>query len=169
MKKLFGSLIIALSAIAAPLLVAAENATATFNVMRIDRADGVTERLRLHPDLVVKFADNAIFLIHPEITVEYPIDDLSSFTYENAVNPGLYDGTHESASISEVESDVKTITVTADEISVAGADPILLYDLRGVMKARGESDGTTATLSTSGLPAGIYIVRCGTLTLKLSL
>lgn len=169
MKKHFGSLILALSAIAAPLPVAADDAVSTFNVVRIDRADGVIERLRLDPELVIKFAGNAIFLVHPEITVEYPVDDLSSFTYESVAAPGLYDGTHESASLTEVEAPAKTVTITPDEISVAGPDAILLYDLRGIMQARGESDGSVATLSTAGVPAGIYIVRCGALTLKISL
>lgn len=160
MKRLFGSIIAAL------LLLGFNTAgAATFNTIIIDRADGVSEHLQLDPSVVVKFTPKALFFVHPKVTVEYAIDEVTNVRYGNVSMTGIYDGDHQSA-IDDVAAPEPDINITADEIRIGGTEPIVVYDLRGVEQARAKSDGTAATLRTSTLPSGVYVVRAGKTTLK---
>lgn len=162
MKRFFTCAVVAL-ALQAAVPALAEN----LNALRIERADGAIEHIRLHSSLVVKYSANTIVLSHPEITVEYPVDDLTTFSFANYSGNKVYDGVQNS--IDEIEAPESRLTVTPEAITVSGKDAIVLYDLRGIEKARVKSDGTAATLSTTGIPAGVYILRAGDLTLKISL
>lgn len=162
MKKLIKCAIVVMA------MQAAATASADgFNALRIDRADGAVEHIKLHSSLTVKYAANAIILSHPEITVEYPIDALTTFSFTNYSGNNTYDGNQ--LSINEVETSESNICITPEAITVGGKDAIVLYNLRGIEQARAKSDGNAATLPTAGIPAGIYILRAGDLTLKISL
>lgn len=160
MKRFFGVIITALLLLCFN-TVRAEN----FNVIVIERTDGVTEHLQFNPDIVVKFTPEALLFVHPKITVEYAVDEVANVTYGNVADPGLYDGDHQSA-ITTVAAPGQAVNISAEEISVGGTEPIVVYDLRGIEQARAKSDGTAATLRTSSLPSGVYVVRAGKLTFK---
>ncbi len=160
MKRLIGCMVCALA-------IFNSSAADLYNVLVIDRTDGVREHVQLDNAMVVKFLPEMIRISHPEVTVDYDRGEVARFSYSTADNPKAYDGDHQS-SIDEVSAPDRSITVAAGYVTVGGTDPIVIYDMRGVEVLRAESDGTAATLHTASLPKGVYIVKSGSLTLKLT-
>ncbi|MCM1309633.1 MAG: T9SS type A sorting domain-containing protein [Bacteroides sp.] len=152
--------------LAAPIALAASAASPQFNVLSIERTDGVIEHLQLDPAMKVKFAPEAIFIFHPQVTVEYALDEIADFKYENIDGTGLYDGDHKSA-IDELVADVSHISISAEDITVNGSDDLVVYDLKGVEQTRAVSNGTRASVAVSQLPKGVYILRAGNTVLKI--
>lgn len=168
MKKTLAKLALAaMTCLAAATAFAATSAS--FNVLCIERTDGVQERLLLDADLKVSLsAEGNIVMDHPKITVIYNRDEVSHFTFDQETNPKLYVGDHES-SITTPEAPERTIRITAEGITASGPGAIVLYDLKGVEIDRAESNGSSATLRTSGQAHGVYIVHTGSTTLKIRL
>lgn len=168
MKKILVRALCALALLAcSPAAKADDDADQTLNVLHISRADGESEYLMLDPDLIIRFLPDAILLVHPEVTVEYPLDDLSKFIYEYMENPVVYDGTHESARDALQQLGLQTgVVITRSEITVSGVDSLSLYDLQGREQVRATGTDGCVTIQTASLPAGVYILRAGDLTLK---
>lgn len=161
MKNLLRSIALALLT-----SVAITTAAATpFDALCIERTDGVMEYLKLDPDMKVKFLPEMIQIVHPQITVEYKLDEVADFKFGNNDAVKLYEGTHK-AGLDEIISD-KEIGISAEEITVSGSDDVAVYDLRGVEQARATSDGTHSSLRISSLPKGVYILRTGNTVLKI--
>lgn len=139
------------------------NAGNNLNIVNIIGIDGSREQLALHEKLDFKIsADGALLLVHPDITVEYPLSELSHLEFANVANPALYKGDHE-AGIDAPEAPAHRITITPESISGADNEPIAAYDLQGrrIAAAKG-------SLSLSNLPAGgVYIVRIGSTSMKI--
>lgn len=133
------------------------------NIINIIDNDGSCEQLALHEKLDMQLsADGALLLVHPEITVEYPLSELSHMEFANADDPGLYNGDHQAA-IDAPEAPARRITITPDFISGADNETIAAFDLQGrrVASAKG-------SLRLADLPAGgVYIVRIGSTSLKI--
>ena len=144
----------------------------TFNVMNINRTDGETERLQIDAKLDISLSEEGtLLLVHPEITIEYLISEVETITFDrNDDFSDIYDGDHQSG-ISAPTSleDGSTISVTAEAIKVGGNIDIQLYDLKGVMIATCKPENGVATLSTTSLPKGIYIVKAGNSILKIKI
>ena len=160
MKRFFGVIITTLL-----LLCCNIAGAANFNVIVIERTDGVREHLQFDPAIVVKFTPETLLFVHPQIKVEYTLDEVANISYDKVASPGLYDGDHQSA-IEAVAAPGQAVSISADEIKVGGTEPIVVYDMHGVEQARAASDGTAATLRASLLPAGVYVVRAGKVTFK---
>lgn len=156
MKKL-----ILLTALVLGLTATAAN---KFNIVNINRADGVKEQLLLHETLTMKMSGrNTLLLIHPDITVEYEIPEIQSINFGYNADAPLYNGDHE-AGIAEVNAD-RQIEITPEAIKGADNEPIDAYDLNGRKIA-----SATGTLDMHLLPASaIYIVRIGSTSLKIKL
>jgi len=169
LKRFLAKMVLAVAVAASAATLSAATKDTPFNILCIDRADGVQERLMLDPALKITMsARGDILLIHPKITVEYTADEVSHFTFTTETEPQLYVGDHES-SISGPEAPDRTILITGGYVKVSGTDDVTLHDVRGIEIARALTDGTSATLKTDGLPAGIYILRAGSTTLKIRL
>ncbi len=170
MRKIWAKIILtAIAAVGALCTHAASPATSSsFNVLCINRADGVTERLLLHTAMGVTVnADGAIMLVHPELTVELPAADVANFTFEdNGDITDTYDGDHKSG-ISAPEAPAESVAVSPDGIT--SPDDISVYDLKGVRVACVKAEGGSAKLLAGSLPSGVYIVKSGSTTLKIKL
>lgn len=139
------------------------NAGSNLNIINIVGTDGSREQLALHEKLDFKISANgALLLVHPEVTVEYPLSELSHLEFANTANPGLYTGNHE-AGIDAPQAPDHRITITPDAISCADGEVLEAFDLKGrrIASAKGE-------LALKNLPAGgVYIVRIGSTSLKI--
>lgn len=139
------------------------NAGDNLNIINIIGTDGSREQLALHEKLDFKISsEGALLLMHPEITVEYPLSELSRLEFANVANPALYKGDHE-AGIDAPQAPDHRITITPESISGADNEPIEAFDLKGrrIAAAKG-------SLSLNRLPAGgVYIIRIGSTSLKI--
>lgn len=157
-----------------PVLVAVVAATSayaanpTVNVLNINRTDGEVERLMLHQKLNVTLSSEGnIRLEHPEICVEIPAEQVRDFTFEqNDKMTGVYDGNHE-ASIEVIEADGSPLLLSPREIS--SSKGIEVYNLKGNCVVRQSPVEGRAVVDISGMPKGVYIVKSGSVTLKVSL
>lgn len=144
----------------------------TFNIMNINRTDGETERLLIDSKLDISLSETGtLLLVHPEITIEYEIAEVETITFDRDNEfTGLYEGDHQSGIETPVLPENETvISFSPDEIRVTGGQDILLYDLKGVKVAARKAEGGIASLPTSSLPKGVYIVKAGKSTLKIKL
>lgn len=160
MKRLIGCLL-------CTLVIFSIFADDRYNVLVIDRTDGVREHVRLDNSMVVKFLPGMIRISHPEVTVDYGTGEVAQFSYSTVDNPKTYDGDHKS-SLEEISAADRLISITADYVTIGGDEPVVVYDMRGMEVLRAESDGFAATLRTASLPKGVYVVKSGNLTLKLT-
>lgn len=134
-----------------------------FNIVNIELADGGKEQLLLHENLKMKLnGSGSLLLIHPEITVEYAIPEVSSINFGYSADAPLYDGDHEFAGLDE-GSAPRRIEITPEAIKGYDNEPIEVYDL----------DGRKVAVATGSLNLGqlvdgaIYIVRIGSTSLKI--
>ncbi len=159
MKKLLLGACLALASVAG---TAYAQTTSGTNALIINRADGVKEYLALNPKFSIETLDNTFRLVHPDVTVEFALGDVEKFTFGHhsfAANVA-YEGDNDiQSSIDDVRE--REISITAGAISASTI--IVVFDLNGREVARGLS------VKTSSLPAGIYIVKVGSTTLKLKL
>ncbi|MDE7336370.1 MAG: hypothetical protein K2N10_08725 [Muribaculaceae bacterium] len=139
------------------------NAADNLNIVNIIGTDGSREQLALHEKLDMKISpEGALLLIHPEVTVEYPLGELNRLEFAHVANPGLYKGDHEAGIDAPQEPDNR-ITITPDAINCADSEAIAAFDIQGrkVAEAKG-------SLSLNRLPkGGVYIVRIGSTSLKI--
>lgn len=167
LTKLFAALIIGATC------VCGQAATpTTFNVVNINRVDGETERLLIDAKLDISLSDEGtLLLVHPEITVEYQIEEVETITFDRDDSfSGLYEGDHQSGiNAPEIAEGETIISVSHEEIRVSGGKDIELYDLKGVKVATRKAEGGITVLPTTTLPEGIYIVKAGNSTLKIKL
>lgn len=159
MKKLLLVVAMAAAAIAGSVASAAEK----YNVVRIDRVDGVREHLLLDENLDIRIGEQgSLLLVHPEITVEYEISEIGSMSVAYVDDAALYDGDHESG-ISTPEAPERLIRITEEAIAAGADDVITAYDLKGRKVASAKE-----RLDLTRLPAGaVYIVRIGSTSLKI--
>jgi len=158
MKKLLLVVLLILVSVAG---IAYAQSSSGANALIINRADGVKEYLALNQKFRIETSDNTLRLVHPDVTVEFALGDVEKFTFGNhgfAAN-AVYEGDHNMSSIDDVRE--REISITSDAISASVT--IVVFDLNGREVARGLS------VKTAALPAGIYIVKIGSTTLKLKL
>lgn len=168
MKKLLATFAIAAAA-AIPAPTSAAELPTLFNVLCINRTDGVTDHLKLDAEMTITMtSEGVIRMVHPKITVEYPSDQVSHFAFADTENPDLYDGDHE-ASISTPALPDREILISGNEIRVSGNDGLTLYDLRGVEITRVEAADGSASIAIGGIPAGVYILRIGSTAVKIKI
>jgi hypothetical protein len=144
----------------------------SFNIMYIHRGDGVSERLLIDEKLEFQLSDEGTLrLVHPQITLEFEIDELSHFSFDyDKTMTDVYDGDHQ-ASISSpnmAENDI-TISITSELIQVNGAKEIAIYDIKGIKVASCAANNGIASIPTSTLPKGVHIIKAGNSTIKVKL
>lgn len=160
LKRLIAMLVIALCG------VCAHAATPAFNVLCINRTDGATEHLLLHKEMRLSLsAEGNLRITHPAVTVEIPCNEVATFTViEDSSITDVYDGSHSGIAETELAPKV-SITSTA----ITASESITLYDLRGAKVASAAAVNGPATLPISSLAKGVYIVKAGQTTLKVTL
>lgn len=163
----------------ASLLAGAATAGArTINTLVINRTDGKTDKIAMHKNLDISLNDkDEILMVHPEVTVAYPREQVKSFTVgfqafaagtyyigENQVNNDPEDA------IVAPEADGVSIMIDRTVISVSGVETgVRLIDLQGKTVASREAADGHVEIPIAELPAGVYVLIADKTTLKIKI
>lgn len=116
------------------------------NTLNIHQKDGAVVLYAFSEKPVVTYTDEGIHLVTTKVEIDYPMANLEKWTFEEGDAP----------------VSVETITTSGT------ADDIRIYTTSGVLvKTISQSEGT-ASFSTADLPAGIYIIKNGKTTYKIT-
>lgn len=145
------------------------------NTVIINRTDGVKDRIAMNANLSISKADNGdLLMVHPNITVSYPTDLIQSVTvgYYSFPSGKYYYGDHELIpdAIEAPEVDGLSVSVSENSVSIGGLKTdVSLIDLQGKVLMTVKPHNGEAEISTSQLPAGVYIIAANRTTLKIKL
>ena len=116
----------------------------------------------LSDDPETSFSDGRLWLETNKVSVSYPLTDVLRYTYEGFIATGIEQQPNESAVA--VSKDGFTVTFHHLKSEV----PVCLYAPNGTLLEQHKCDGDTPlTLSVKNRPRGVYIVKCGSQTIKL--
>lgn len=114
------------------------------NTLNVHQKDGAVVKYGFSEKPTVTYTDTGIHLVTTKVEVDYPFLNLEKFTFSD-----------EASAI-----DVLKTEMTNDDVRI--------YNTNGVLfKTVKQSDGA-ASFSTSELPKGIYIIKNGSTTYKIT-
>lgn len=160
----------------------------TINTLVINRTDGKVDKIAMHKNLDISLNDKGeILMVHPEVTVAYPREQVKSFTagFQAFASGSYYIGENqvkedpedpkdsedpEEDAIADVTADGVSIVIDREVISVSGVENgVKLVDLQGkTVVSRKPADGSVK-ISIAGLPSGVYILIADKTTLKIKI
>ncbi len=165
--------------IGASLLAGAVTAGArTINTLVINRTDGKTDKIAMHKNLDISLNEKGeILMVHPEVTVAYPREQVKSFTagFQAFTSGTYYIGENQvkedpDDAIVAPEADGVSVVIDRTVISVSGVETcVKLVDLQGkTIRVSNAADGY-AEIHIAELPAGVYILIADKTTLKIKI
>lgn len=157
----------------------------TINTLVINRTDGKVDKIAMHKNLDISLNDKGeILMVHPEVTVAYPREQVKSFTagFQAFASGSYYIGENqvkedpedpkdpEEDAIADVAAGGVSIVIDRAVISVSGVENgVKLVDLQGkTVASRKPADGSVE-ISIAGLPSGVYILIADKTTLKIKI
>lgn len=114
------------------------------NTLNVHQKDGAVMSYGFSEKPVVTYTETGVHLATAKVAVDYPFENLEKFTFSDDVTA--------------LEA-VRTVG-TSDDIRIFNANGLLVRTIR-------QHEGT-ATFSTSDLPQGIYIIKNGKTTFKIT-
>ncbi len=129
--------------------------------LKVWKKDKSTVLFALSEKPVTTFSNNKLIIKTSNATVEYQLADILRYTYE-----GVETG------IENIESDNQVVVrQETDKLqlrNLKSGTEVYLYNASGRLLDILKSNGTDAvTISLSSRPQGMYIVKCGSETIKL--
>ena len=129
--------------------------------LKVWKKDKSTVLFALAEKPVTTFSDNKLVIKTSSATIEYPLADIQRYTYE-----GVETG------IESIESDNSVLVKQEkDKLSLRNlkaGEEVRLYNASGRLLDILKSNGTDAVIiSIASRPQGMYIVKCGSETIKL--
>ncbi len=115
------------------------------NTLNVHQRDGTVVKYGFNEKPTVTYTDTGIHLATTKVEVDYPFANLEKFTFSE----------EEATAI-----DVLTTEMTNDDVRIYNTNGMLLKTVK-------QSDGA-ASFSTSELPRGIYIIKNGKTTYKIT-
>ena len=129
--------------------------------LKVWKKDKSTVLFALAEKPVTTFSDNKLVIKTSNATVEYPLADILRYTYEG-VETGIETIESENSVLVKQEDN----KLSLDNLT-AGTE-VRLYNASGRLLDILKSNGTDAvTISITSRPQGMYIVKCGSETIKL--
>ena len=129
--------------------------------LKVWKKDKSTVLFALAEKPVTTFSDNKLVIKTSSATVEYPLADILRYTYEG-VETGIETIESENSVVVRQEPDKLQLTNLKSDTEV------YLYNASGRLLDILKSNGTDAvTISIASRPQGMYIVKCGSETIKL--
>ncbi len=115
------------------------------SVLNIHQKDGTVVSYGFSEKPVVTYNEAGVHLSTAKVEVDYPFASLEKFTFTDGVADGI------------------------EQLRAVGiSDDILVYDMRGVLLRTVKQSEGTAAFSTQDLPQGIYIIKNGKTTYKIT-
>ena len=149
---------------------------AKVNTLIINRTDGKIDKIAMHQDLDVSLNDKGeILMVHPEVTVAYPLELVKSFTpgYYTFTSGNYYSGDHQvdngqEDAIVAPENEGVSVIIDRETIAVSGLKgSLLLVDMHGKTIRRSESVDGQAQIAIGSLADGVYVLIADKTTLKI--
>ena len=129
--------------------------------LKVWKKDKSTVLFALAEKPVTTFSGNKLIIKTSTATVEYPLADILRYTYEG-VETGIETIESENSVVVRQEPDKLQLTNLKSDTEV------YLYNASGRLLDILKSNGTDAvTISIASRPQGMYIVKCGSETIKL--
>lgn len=115
------------------------------NTLNVHQKDGTVVRYAFSEKPTVTYTAEGIHLVTTKVEVDYPMENLEKWTFSEVDYSGI------------------------DEIRTDGiTDEVFVYSLGGTLvKTVSPTDGA-ATFSIADLPAGIYVIKNGNATYKIT-
>ena len=138
-----------------PMLAMGADDAVILNALRLHKASGEEVTILLKERPVVTFVSNDLVVTTQSNEVSYPSADIMKFTYEAVEYSGV-NGLAQSGSL---------ISFLGDELQVAHLTPtteVAVYTLDGKCVTKG-----AASISLSGQPAAVYVVKTSSVTFKI--
>lgn len=115
------------------------------SVLNIHQKDGTVVSYGFSEKPVVTYTEAGVHLSTAKVEVDYPFASLEKFTFTDGAADGI------------------------EQLSAVGtSDDIRVYDMRGVLLRTIKQSEGTAAFSTHDLPRGIYIIKNGKTTYKIT-
>lgn len=125
------------------------------NAIVVHKLDGSTLAFAFADEPVISYTASDLVLTSGGVTVEFPLASLRKISVE-----GRWDVV---TGVEATPAPDREVLLSPDGASVRGevpGSPFYVYDLRGVLQARGTINAEgRADLPLTGLPSGVYVVR----------
>ena len=143
-----------------PMLAMGADDAEILNALRLHKASGEEVTILLKERPVVTFVSNDLVVTTQSNEVSYPSADIMKFTYEAVEYSGV-NGLAQTGSL---------ISFLGDELQVAHLTPateVAVYTLDGKCVATATTAKGAASISLSGQPAAVYVVKTSSVTFKI--
>lgn len=129
-------------------------------VLQVWQADGKVMNINLNEQPVTTYSDGQLIITTTKTTVTFPLEQVVKYTYTDAT--GI---SSPSAMGSEFSADGESITFTGLKPNT----PVYLYTVAGQLLTTVTATGQSkTTVSVSGFPVGVYVVKANGVTFKIT-
>ena len=129
--------------------------------LKVWKKDKSTVLFALAEKPVTTFSNNMLVIKTSSTTVEYPLADVLRYTYEG-VETGIESIESDNSMLVKQEKDKLSLR------NLKAGEEVRLYNASGRLLDILKSNGTDAVIiSIASRPQGMYIVKCGSETIKL--
>ena len=119
-------------------------------VLVLHHANGTTTDIELYTKPQVKFQNDKVLIVSTVLNMEYPKEDVLSFTYKGGTQS--VDNTHDYANVSQNNG---KLTFRG----LKSSDKVAIFTAKGIrVPANLRYEGSTAWLSLSSIPKGVYVL-----------
>lgn len=129
-------------------------------VLQVWQADGKVMNINLNEQPVTTYSDGQLIITTTKTTVTFPLEQVVKYTYTDATGISSPEVVG-----SKMSADGESITFTGLKPNT----PVYLYTVAGqLVKTVTATGQSKTTVSVSGFPVGVYVVKANGVTFKIT-
>lgn len=129
-------------------------------VLQVWQADGKVMNINLNEQPVTTYSDGQLIITTTKTTVTFPLEQVVKYTYTDATGISSPEAVG-----SKMSADGESITFTGLKANT----PVYLYTVAGQLVSTVTATGQSkTTVSVSGFPVGVYVVKANGVTFKIT-
>ncbi len=129
-------------------------------VLQVWQADGKVMNINLNEQPVTTYSDGQLIITTTKTTVTFPLEQVVKYTYTDATGISSPEAVE-----SKMSADGESITFTGLKANT----PVYLYTVAGqLVKTVTATGQSKTTVSVSGFPVGVYVVKANGVTFKIT-
>ena len=129
-------------------------------VLQVWQADGKVMNINLNEQPVTTYSDGQLIITTTKTTVTFPLEQVVKYTYTDATGISSPEAVG-----SKMSADGESITFTGLKPNT----PVYLYTVAGqLVKTVTATGQSKTTVSVSGFPVGVYVVKANGVTFKIT-
>lgn len=129
-------------------------------VLQVWQADGKVMNINLNEQPVTTYSDGQLIITTTKTTVTFPLEQVVKYTYTDATGISSPEAVG-----SKMSADGESITFTGLKANT----PVYLYTVAGqLVKTVTATGQSKTTVSVSGFPVGVYVVKANGVTFKIT-